>query len=265
MQFRGGGVAGEPNLLVFHIQPQQGVEIRLRAKRPGPTFQLQRAGMRFDYADTFEASRGTGYEVLLYAALNGDPTLFSRTDFVERSWRIVQPVLDAWREAAPADFPNYPAGTWGPQAAHDLLARDGRRWHECLTRDVLLRSRFFAGAPPLLLDTLSLAFEPRTAAPGEVVVERGERTGDVYVVCRGTLDVEGEGGRRLATLGDGDCFGEIAALHDSPRTATVRAAAPCDLLVLRRADFLRLIRDFPTAEEAFRRLAAARLADDPAT
>ncbi|MEI7781427.1 MAG: glucose-6-phosphate dehydrogenase, partial [Planctomycetota bacterium] len=60
------GAGGEPNLLIFHIQPFQGVEIRMHAKRPGPAFELQRAGMRFDYAETFEATRGTGYEVLLY-------------------------------------------------------------------------------------------------------------------------------------------------------------------------------------------------------
>jgi glucose-6-phosphate 1-dehydrogenase len=260
VQFRGGqGAGAEPNLLVFHIQPRQGVEIRLRAKRPGPTFQLQRAGMGFDYADTFEAARGTGYEALLYAALNADPTLFARTDFVERSWQIVQPVLDAWRDAAATEFPNYPAGTWGPHAAHALLARDGRRWHECLTSDMLLRSEFLANAPPLLLNALALAFEPRAVAAGEVVIEQGERSGDVYVVCLGQLAVEGQEGHRPGTLGDGDCFGEIAALHDQPRSATVRALTPCDLLVLRRGDFLRVLEDFPQTEAAFRRLAAARL------
>ncbi len=253
------GDGGEPNLLIFHIQPQQGVEIRLQAKRPGPVFQLQPAGMRFDYADTFEAARGTGYEVLLYAALNGDQTLFSRTDFVEDAWRIVQPVLDAWRDGRDVAFPDYPAGTWGPQAAHDLLARDGRRWHECLTREVLARSDLFADAPPVLMNTLALAFEPRAVAAGETVVERGERSGDLYVVCRGELAVEGEGGDRLATLADGDCFGEIAALHDRPRTATVRAVGPCDLLVLERHEFLRILRDYPEVEAAFRRLAASRL------
>ena len=124
------GGAAEGNLLVFHIQPFQGVEIRMQAKRPGPLFTLQRAGMRFDYADAFDAARGTGYEVLLYSALNGDPTLFSRTDFVETAWEIVQPVLDAWAATPATDFPNYVAGTWGPRAASDLLARDGRHWHE---------------------------------------------------------------------------------------------------------------------------------------
>jgi len=253
---------GEPNLLVFHIQPHQGVELRLRAKRPGPRFLLQRAGMRFDYAETFEATRGTGYEVLLYAALNGDQTLFSRTDFVERSWRIVQPVLDAWRQVPASDFPNYPAGSWGPLAAHDLLARDGRRWHECLPREVLGRSPLLRDAPPVLVNNLAVAFEPVAVPAGRIMMEQGERSGDVYVVCRGELAVEVDGVQR-AMLGEGDCFGEIAALLDRPRTATVRALSPCDLLVLRRAEFRRIVGDFPETADGFRRLAEQRLSGRP--
>ncbi len=260
VQFRRKPGADEPNTLVFHIQPHQGVEIRLNVKRPGPTLVLQRAGMRFDYADTFEASRGTGYEVLLYAALNGDQTLFSRTDFVEQSWRVVQPVLDAWHERSATEFPNYPSGTWGPQAAYELLARDGRRWHECLPREVLARQSFFKDAPAVLLNSLAMAFEPIAVSAGGVVVARGEQSGDVYVVCRGSLAVEGAEGERLATVADGDCFGEIAALHDMPRTATVRAVSPCDLLRLERAEFLRIISDYPQTEAAFRQLAETRLA-----
>ncbi len=260
VQFRRGPGDDKPNVLIFHIQPHQGVEVRLCVKRPGPALVLQRAGMRFDYADTFEASRGTGYEVLLYAALNGDQTLFSRTDFVEQSWRIVQPVLDAWGELSETEFPNYPAGTWGPQAAFDLLSRDGRRWHECLPREVLGRQAIFTDAPAVLLNSLTLAFEPVSVPAGAVVVAYGERSGDLYIVCRGELAVEGASEERLATITDGDCFGEIAAFHDIPRTATVRAVSPCDLLRMRRADFLRIIRDYPEAEAAFRRIAHARLA-----
>lgn len=252
------GDGGEPNLLIFHIQPFQGVEIRMQAKRPGPTFHLQRAGMRFDYAETFEATRGTGYEVLLYSALNGDPTLFSRTDFVEDSWRIVQPVLDLWQDTRAADFPNYTAGTWGPLSAHSLLARDGRRWHECITRDVLLRSEFFAKAPAVLLNNLTLACQPRAVEAGTIIVERGERSSDLYVVCRGELEAIGGSGERLGVVKAGECFGEMAMLDNRPRNATVRAVAPCDLLVLAAADFRRIVEDFPEAESEFRQIAAQR-------
>jgi glucose-6-phosphate 1-dehydrogenase len=260
VQFKAGSgtLAGEGNLLVFHIQPHQGVEIRVLAKRPGPAFELQRAGMRFDYADTFEASRGTGYEVLLYAALNGDPTLFSRTDFVEAGWRIMQPVLDAWKKAPPDGFPNYPAGSWGPQAASALLARSGRRWHEFLPREVLAKNPLFAAAPPVLLNTLVLALEPWAVPAGTAVVRAGDHDHRLFVVCHGRLEVVAPDGAVLGTLGDGDCFGEMALLLDQPRSATVRALTPCDLLVLDGPDYGRILADFPAAEEEFRHLAAQR-------
>ncbi|NCY01392.1 MAG: glucose-6-phosphate dehydrogenase [Planctomycetia bacterium] len=262
VQFKGepgAGIAeGLANTLVFHIQPFQGVEIRMHAKRPGPAFELQRAGMRFDYAETFEASRGTGYEVLLSSALNGDPTLFTRTDFVESSWRIVQPVLDAWKAAPAADFPNYPAGTWGPRSASALLERDGRRWHECLSREVLCRSGVFADAPAVLLNTLMLAFRPLAVDAGATIMERGERTCEFYVVCRGELAATGADGRTLGRVAAGECFGEMAVLSGQPRSATVRAVTPCDLLVLDGDDFRRILADFPQAAADLRAVAASR-------
>jgi glucose-6-phosphate 1-dehydrogenase len=215
--------------------------------------------MRFDYADTFEASRGTGYEVLLYTALNGDPTLFSRTDFVEASWRIMQPVLDAWAATPATEFPNYDSGTWGPRAANALLERDGRQWHECLSREVLSRSAFFADAPAVLLNTLVLAFRPLAVEAGATIVERGDSTCDLYIVCRGALEAVGATGERLGILKEGECFGEMALLLSQPRSATVRAVAACDLLVLDAEDFRRIIADFPQAEANLRRIAASRL------
>jgi glucose-6-phosphate 1-dehydrogenase len=263
VQFKPGAggpaaVAGESNLLIFHIQPTQGVEVRMQAKRPGPVFRLQPAGMRFDYAETFEAARGTGYEVLLYSALNGDPTLFSRTDFVETAWRIVQPALDAWKATPSAGYPDYPAGSWGPQAAHALLARDGRRWHECLTREVLTRSPFFSDAPPLLLANLLLAFRPLAVTAGDVVIAHGAVEDEMYFVCGGRLAVCDAAGRSVGILGAGDCFGEMALLYRQPRSATVRAEAPCDLLVLDGGAFRRILDDFPGFEAELRRLAAGR-------
>ena len=252
------GGAAEGNLLVFHIQPFQGVEIRMQAKRPGPLFTLQRAGMRFDYADAFDAARGTGYEVLLYSALNGDPTLFSRTDFVETAWEIVQPVLDAWAATPATDFPNYVAGTWGPRAASDLLARDGRHWHEILNRDVLARTAFFAEAPALVLNNLLPAFRPLAAEAGETIVAAGAHDDEMYFVCRGELEaIDGEGAR-LGVLREGEFFGEMAVLFDQPRAATVRAITPCDLLVLDGDEFRRIVNDFPAVAAEFHRIAEGR-------
>jgi glucose-6-phosphate 1-dehydrogenase len=230
----------------------------MQAKRPGPAFLLQRTGMRFDYAEAFEASRGTGYEVLLYSALNGDPTLFSRTDFVEASWRIMQPILDAWKATRATDFPNYVAGTWGPRAANALLARDGRRWHECLSREVLSRSQFFAAAPPVLLNTLVMAFRPLAVEAGATIVRHGESQCDLYVVCRGELEAVDAAGARIGVVKEGECFGEMALLLQQRRSATVRALSPCDLLVLDADDFQRIVHDFPEAAAELRRIATGR-------
>ena len=253
--------SSEGNVLVFHIQPFQAIEIRMRAKRPGPTFALQRAGMRFDYADSFDAARGTGYEVLLHSALNGDPTLFTRTDFVERAWEIVQPVLDAWEATPLGGDAIYAAGGWGPRAASDLLVRDGRRWHEILNRDVLARTAFFAEAPPLLLNNLLPAFRPLSVAAGETIVEAGALDDEMYFVCRGALEALSSDGVRLGLLGEGDFFGEMAVLFEQPRAATVRAMEASDLLVLDGDEFRRIIDDFPVVAAEFRRIADARRGD----
>jgi len=117
----------QTNRLVIHIQPEEGISLRFGAKVPGPVMKLGLVNMEFDYARDFGASHTTGYERLLYDCMIGDATLFQRADMVEAGWRVIQPLLDAWK-AAPAPFPNYAAGTWGPAEADELLARDGRKW-----------------------------------------------------------------------------------------------------------------------------------------
>jgi glucose-6-phosphate 1-dehydrogenase len=84
--------------------------------------------MDFHYDDWFPKEPNVGYETLIYDVMIGDPTLFMRADVVEQSWRIVQPVLDAWAKNGAADLPIYPAGSAGPSEADVLLARDGRGW-----------------------------------------------------------------------------------------------------------------------------------------
>jgi glucose-6-phosphate 1-dehydrogenase len=70
------------------------------------------------------------YETLLLDVLEGDATLFMRADQVETGWAIMMPILDAWESMPSPDFPNYPAGSWGPEAAEALIARDGRSWQK---------------------------------------------------------------------------------------------------------------------------------------
>jgi glucose-6-phosphate 1-dehydrogenase len=117
-----------PNLLVLHIQPDEGISLRFGAKMPGPLVQLGSVNMDFRYADYFGSTPSTGYERLLYDCMTGDATLFQRADMVEASWGVVAPILDVWKALPPRNFPNYAAGTWGPKEADELIERDGRRW-----------------------------------------------------------------------------------------------------------------------------------------
>jgi glucose-6-phosphate 1-dehydrogenase len=117
-----------PNQLVLHIQPEEGISLRFAAKTPGTTMQLGEVNMDFQYSDYFGVNSSTGYERLLHDCMIGDATLFQRADMVEAGWSIVNPVLDVWKALPPRDFPNYPAGTWGPKEAEELMERDGRRW-----------------------------------------------------------------------------------------------------------------------------------------
>lgn len=128
--FRQTPVGGlEANRLVIRIQPEEGISLHFGAKVPGPDLRLDTVDMDFAYADHFgTAPHSTGYETLLYDAMNGDATLFQRADSVEAAWRVVEPILDVWEALPPRDFPNYAAGTWGPDAADELLERDGRSW-----------------------------------------------------------------------------------------------------------------------------------------
>jgi glucose-6-phosphate 1-dehydrogenase len=127
--FRGTHVERmHPNWLILRIQPDEGIALEFAAKRPGPTVKLSTVSMDFAYKTYFEVAPNTGYETLIYDCMIGDATLFQRADNIEAGWRAVQPILDAWANNPPKDFPNYVAGGNGPAAADDLLARDGRAW-----------------------------------------------------------------------------------------------------------------------------------------
>ncbi len=119
-----------PNLLLIRIQPDEGISLRFGAKIPGAVLQLGTVNMDFRYSDYFGSTPATGYERLLYDAMNGDATLFQRADMVESSWSVVTPVLDVWEALRPRTFPNYASGTWGPKEAEQLLERDGRAWRK---------------------------------------------------------------------------------------------------------------------------------------
>ena len=115
------------NWLVLSISPSEGISLQFEVKRPGPVVDLAAVKMDFRYDDWFPKEPNVGYETLLYDVMIGNPTLFMRADMVEETWRIVQPVRDAWAVDR-ADPPIYPAGSQGPSEADALLASDSRRW-----------------------------------------------------------------------------------------------------------------------------------------
>ncbi len=121
-----------PNRLVIHVQPDEGITMDIHAKRPGPGISIANVPLDFSYQEFGEANAATGYETLLYDCMIGDMTLFHRYDSVDASWRIVNPILDVWQALHPRDFPNYAAGTWGPEASDRLIEKSGHAWHHYL-------------------------------------------------------------------------------------------------------------------------------------
>ena len=117
----------EPNVLVLRIQPNEGIALRFGAKVPSERIQIRTVNMDFQYDTAFAAASAEAYETLLLDAMRGDGTNFPRQDAVEQSWRIVAPLQDSWTQQGGGPHP-YEAGTWGPEAADELLARDRRRW-----------------------------------------------------------------------------------------------------------------------------------------
>ena len=122
-----GSMAARPNLLILRIQPEEGISLRFLSKEPGSGMQLRPVSMDFNYGSSFGARSPTAYETLLLDAMAGDPTLYTRQDMVDASWNVVQPILEVWGNTK-FDFPNYAAGTWGPQASDDMLALNGHLW-----------------------------------------------------------------------------------------------------------------------------------------
>jgi len=118
----------EPNLLAMRIQPDEGIMLRFGAKVPGLGIDVRNVTMDFTYGSAFQTDSPDAYETLILDALLGDASLFTRADEVEQAWSIVDPVISNWADEASPPFPNYEAGSWGPEAADDLLAREGRRW-----------------------------------------------------------------------------------------------------------------------------------------
>jgi glucose-6-phosphate 1-dehydrogenase len=127
--FNQDGASDSPNLLILRIQPEEGISLKFLSKRPGSGMTLRPVSMDFNYGSSFGERSPSAYETLLLDAIMGDATLYTRQDMVEASWSVVEPIQRVWRETK-SDFPNYPAGTWGPAAADEMLARHGHVWRK---------------------------------------------------------------------------------------------------------------------------------------
>ena len=123
-------IAGEglrPNVLLIHVQPDEGVSLAIGAKVPGAGMSIRTVHMDFLYGGAFRTGLPEAYERLILDAMLGDATLFTRADEVDEQWALVDTIVAAWKRDRP-NFPNYAAGTWGPKPADDLIHRDGRSW-----------------------------------------------------------------------------------------------------------------------------------------
>ncbi len=123
------GAEALPNVLILRIQPEEGISLKFASKRPGSGMQLRPVSMDFNYGSSFGERSPAAYETLLLDAITGDATLYTRQDMVEASWKAVMPILDYW-STQKFNFPNYAAGTWGPEASDEMLARWGHTWRK---------------------------------------------------------------------------------------------------------------------------------------
>lgn len=117
-----------PNRLTICIQPEMDIRLRFQAKQPGPHMVLQPVDMKFSYTEAYGDNQPEAYETLLEDVIEGNATLFMRADQVEAAWKIIEPILETWQTRQPVDFPDYAPGSWGPEDAEALIARDGHHW-----------------------------------------------------------------------------------------------------------------------------------------
>jgi glucose-6-phosphate 1-dehydrogenase len=114
-----------PNLLLVHVQPDEGISLAMGAKVPGQGMKIRTVHMDFLYGGAFRTGLPEAYERLILDAMRGEATLFTRADEVEEQWKLVDSIVAGWDGA---ELGTYEGGAWGPAAADDLIARDGRTW-----------------------------------------------------------------------------------------------------------------------------------------
>jgi glucose-6-phosphate 1-dehydrogenase len=126
--FSRDGIANNCNQLVIRIQPDEGILLKFGMKTPGTGFDVQNVNMDFHYSDLSHQRIPTAYERLLLDCMYGDSTLFARGDAVMAAWKFLDPVLNAWKNDPTIPVFGYPAGTWGPEKADELIEGKGMTW-----------------------------------------------------------------------------------------------------------------------------------------
>lgn len=127
--FQSGGREPHRNVLAFRLQPREGIVRTFAAKYPVPELSIRPVRMDFCYSDTFQVSEPPrAYAWLLLDVMHGDPTLFARSDWIRAAWSVVDPIAEHWEEGRSDVCPDYAAGSWGPDEADALLARENRQW-----------------------------------------------------------------------------------------------------------------------------------------
>ncbi|MDX8395793.1 MAG: glucose-6-phosphate dehydrogenase [Mariprofundaceae bacterium] len=235
----------EGNQLIFRIQPDEGIQFRFLAKRPGPSMHIRKVNMNFKYEDSFVMQPGTGYETMLYDCMHGDAALFSRTDWVETAWQIVQPVLDKWAANKEMTFPNYPFGSWGPKAAFELLNNHNRRWHAPSPTQAIKRAPMFNDCDNVALQSLAMMLKPVVFDAGDIITLIGTEGREFFIIEMGTVEIINPDGDIVGSLGQGQSFSELSLLMVRKRRATVRALTHCALYIMEKNDFYKVLMDRP--------------------
>lgn len=117
-----------PNQLVISIQPEMETSLLFHAKEPGVHLKIRSVEMDFTYKESYSTDVPEAYETLLLEVMKGDASLFMRADQVEEAWRVVTPIIEAWKKQPAPKFPNYEPGSWGPKAAQELIRQEGCDW-----------------------------------------------------------------------------------------------------------------------------------------
>ncbi len=116
-----------PNELSIRIQPNEGIALRFNSKVPGQAGDIRPVTMNFNYVDAFGGESPEAYERLLLDAMTGDTTLFTRSDEVETSWSLINPIIEGWKTLG-SPIHEYVGGSWGPDASHEFIGASGRSW-----------------------------------------------------------------------------------------------------------------------------------------